>query len=81
LLRGGDVVSLRGVEEALRLGDPASKCVSCGVLVLPGEGSHMHALLGGGYLGLGGRKSRNKGAVGDGDSGGTRRRALEEGGG
>jgi hypothetical protein len=36
LLRGGDALTRRGVEEALRLGDLASKCVSRGALVLPG---------------------------------------------
>jgi hypothetical protein len=45
LLRGGDSLPRRGVEEALRLNDSASKCVSRGVLVLPGEGNHTHALL------------------------------------
>jgi hypothetical protein len=35
------------VEEALRLGDLASKSVSGGMLVLPGEGGHTHTLLGG----------------------------------
>jgi hypothetical protein len=52
-LRGGDALPRRGVEEALRLGDQVSKSVSRGALVLPSEGRHMHALLGGGCRGLG----------------------------
>jgi hypothetical protein len=53
LLRGGDAFPRRGVEEALRLNDLVSKCVSRGTLMLPGEGSQMHTLLGGGGRGLG----------------------------
>jgi hypothetical protein len=52
------------VEEALRLGDLASKSVSGGTLVLPGEGGHTHALLDGGCRGLGVLQGRIKGAVG-----------------
>jgi hypothetical protein len=76
LLRGGDVLPRRGVEKVLCLGNPASKCVSRRALVLPGKGSHTHALLGGCCLGLGGRKSRSKGAVGSGDM--PRRKAAAE---
>jgi hypothetical protein len=54
----------RGVEETLRLGDLASKSVSGGTLVLPGEGGHTHALLDGGCRGLGVFQGRIKGAVG-----------------
>jgi hypothetical protein len=35
---GGDVLHLRGVEEALRLGDPAIKGIDRDALVLPSEG-------------------------------------------
>jgi hypothetical protein len=75
------VLPRKGVEEALCLGDPASKSVSGGTLVLPGEGSHTHGLLGGGCLGLGTLQGRSKGAVGGGDRGGTRRQPAEEGSG
>jgi hypothetical protein len=47
LLRGRDVLPRRGMEEALCLGDLASKRVRRGTLVLPGESRHTHALLGG----------------------------------
>jgi hypothetical protein len=53
LLRQGDALPCRRMEEALRLGDVASKSVSSGTLVLPGEGGHTHVLLGGGCHGLG----------------------------
>jgi hypothetical protein len=69
------------VEEALRLGDLVSKSVRGGTLVLPGEGGHMHTLLGGGSLGLGDLKSRSQGTVGGGDVGGLWRHTPEEGGG
>jgi hypothetical protein len=52
-LRRGDALPRRGVEEALCLGDLASKSISGGTLVLPGEGGHTHTLLGGGGCGLG----------------------------
>jgi hypothetical protein len=63
LLRGGDALPRRGMEEALRLSDLASKRVSRGTLVLPGEGSHTHALLGGGRCGPGVLQGRSEGAV------------------
>jgi hypothetical protein len=81
LLRRGDTLPRRGMEEALRLGDLASKTVSSGTLVLPGDGGHTHALLSGGNLGLGSLKSRSHGTVGGGDDGGARRHTPEEGGG
>jgi hypothetical protein len=82
LLRRCDALPRRGVEEVLRLGNLASKSVSCGTLVLPGEGSHTHALLGGGCRGLGVLQGRSEGAViaattvGCGDS--PRRKAVAE---
>jgi hypothetical protein len=79
-LRRRDVLPRRGVEEALRLGDLASKSVSRRALVLPGEGSHTHALLSGGCCGLGVLQGRSEGAVGGGDRGGTRRQPTEKGG-
>jgi hypothetical protein len=81
LLRGGDALPRSGVEEALRLSDLASKSVSGGTLVLPGEGGHTHTLLGGGCRGLGVLQGRSEGAVGGRDGGGTRRQPAEEGGG
>jgi hypothetical protein len=60
------------VEEALGLGDVASKSVSGGTLMLPGEGGHTHALLGSGCRGLGVLQGRNEGVVGGCDGGGTR---------
>jgi hypothetical protein len=81
LLRGGDTLPRRGVEEVLRLGDLASKSVSSGPLMLPGEGSHTHTLLGGGCRCLGVRQGCSEGVVGGGDGGGTRHLAPEEGGG
>jgi hypothetical protein len=57
----GDALPRRGVEEALCLGDVASKSVSGGTLVLPGEGGHTHALLGSGYRGLGVLQGRSEG--------------------
>jgi hypothetical protein len=78
--RRGDALPRRGVEEALRLGDLASKSVGGGTLVLPGEGGHMHALLGGGYRGLGVFQGCSVGAVGGCDGGGTLRQPAEEGG-
>jgi hypothetical protein len=44
LLRRGDALPRRGMEEALRLSDLASKSVSGGMLVLPGEGGNTHTL-------------------------------------
>jgi hypothetical protein len=58
LLRGGDTLPRRGVEEALCLGDLASKSVRGGALVLQARAA-THALLGSGSLGLGGLKSRS----------------------
>jgi hypothetical protein len=81
LLRGGDTLPRRGVEEALRLSDLASKSVSGGTLVLPGEGGHAHALLGGGCNSLGVLQGCSECAVGGRDGGGTRRQPSEEGGG
>jgi hypothetical protein len=78
---GGDVLPRRGVEEVLRLGDLASKSVSGGPPVLPGEGNHTHALLGGGCRCLGVRQGCSEGVVGGGDRGGTRHLTPEEGGG
>lgn len=75
---GGDELPVGG-EEALRLGDPASKSVSRGALMLPGEGNHTHTLMGSSCLGLGALQGRSKGAVGGGDGSGTRR-LSEEGG-
>jgi hypothetical protein len=66
------------VEEVLRLSDLGSKSVSGGTLVLPGEGGHMHTLLGGGIRGLGVLQGRSEGAAGDRDGGGTRRKAVAE---
>jgi hypothetical protein len=54
-LRGGNVLPLRGVEEAHRLSNPASKSISRSALVLLGEGSHTNPLLGCSCLSLGGR--------------------------
>jgi hypothetical protein len=68
------------VEEALCLGDLASKSISAGTLMLPGEGGHTHALLGG-AAGLGVLQGRSEGAVGGRDGGGTRRHPAEEGSG
>jgi hypothetical protein len=57
---GGNVLHLGGVEEVLRLGDPASEGISRGALVLPSEGGHTHALLSSGGLGASGGKGRSK---------------------
>jgi hypothetical protein len=81
LLRRGDALASRGVEEALRLGGPASKSVSGGPLVLPGEGGYTHTLLGSDCSGLGVLQGRSEGAVGGRDGGGTQRKPTEEGGG
>jgi hypothetical protein len=67
LLRGGDALPCRGVEEALRLGDLASKSVSRGALVLPSEGSHTHALLSSGDRGICALQGRSEGVVSSGD--------------
>jgi hypothetical protein len=72
LLRGGNALSRRGVEEALRLGDLASKRVSRGTLVLPGEGSRTRTLLGGGCCCLGVLQCCSESTVGVRDGGGTR---------
>jgi hypothetical protein len=79
--RGGDTLPRRGVEEALRFGDLASKSVNGGTLVLPGEGGHTHALLGGCCRGLGVLQGCSEAVVGGRDGGGTRRQHMEEGGG
>jgi hypothetical protein len=80
--RRGDALPRRGVEKALRLGDVASKSVSGGTLMLPGEGGHTHALLSGGCRALGVLQGRSKGAVGGRDGGGRgdspRRKAVAE---
>jgi hypothetical protein len=81
LLRRGDTLPRRGVDEALRLGDPASKSVSGGTLVLPGEGGHTYMLLGGGCRGLGILRGHNEGTVGGRDGRGTWRQPTKEGGG
>jgi hypothetical protein len=81
LLRGGDALPRTGVEEALRLGDLASKSVSGATLVLPSEGGHTHTLLGGGCRGLEVCQGHNEGVVGGRDGGGTQRQPTEEGGG
>jgi hypothetical protein len=82
LLRQGDALPCRRMEEALRLGDVASKSVSSGTLVLPGEGGHTHVLLGGGCHGLGVLQGHSEGAVGGRDGGGRgdkpRRKAVAE---
>jgi hypothetical protein len=80
-LRGGDALPRRGVEEALRLGDLASKSVSGGTLMLPGEGGHTHTLLGSGGRGLRVLQGHGEGAVSGRDGGGTRRQSTEEGSG
>jgi hypothetical protein len=81
LLRRGDALPHRGVKEALRLGDPASKSVSNGTLVLPDEGGHTYTLLGGGCRGLGVLQGHSEGTVGGRNGGGTRRQPTKEGGG
>jgi hypothetical protein len=81
LLRGGDALPRRGVEEALGLGDLARNSVSSGTLVLPGESGHTHTLLGDGRRGLGVLQGRSESAVGGHDGGGMRRQPTEERGG
>jgi hypothetical protein len=81
LLRGCDTLPRRGVEEALRLNDLASKSVSGGTLVLPSEGGHAHGLFGGGCSGLGVLQCRSECAVSGRDGGGTWRQPSEEGSG
>jgi hypothetical protein len=69
------------VKEALRLGNLTSECGSRRALLLPSEGSHTHALLGGGCRGLGVLQGRSESAIGGRDGGGMRRQPAEEGGG
>jgi hypothetical protein len=59
------VLHLGGVEEALSLSDPASKSISCGALVLPGESRQAHVLLSSDGLGAG----RSEGAIRSSDGG------------
>jgi hypothetical protein len=75
LLRRGNALPRRGVEEALCLGDLASKRVNGGTLMLLGEGGQTHALIGGCSRGLGILQGNDR------DGGGTRRQPAEEGGG
>jgi hypothetical protein len=78
--RRRDTLPRRGVEEALRLSDLASKSISGVTLVLLGEGGHAHALLDGGCSGLGILQGRSECAVSGRNGGGTRRQLSEEGG-
>jgi hypothetical protein len=71
------VLHLGGVEEVLRLGNPASEGISRGALTLPGECCHTNLLMSRG--GLSSRKWHDEGVVGSRNACSSRSLAAEEG--